>query len=220
MFHRSPVLAHIFLFQKRAELAEVRRTNCDIFGRLEIFQSCRVPLVQKLHWPTRTDRFEQQVFNPSSSFGHFHDFFEALSDGGFTSHWNMCLVVVVDHVLKSAHRNSLNLASSNHPIQILFESVNVRGSQISDEVFIDFCCREGFVGDPDKPFENHLKEAVLNYFNSKHFHLPTSSGLFFFSMKPLRQSWCAYRGIQLTPLGLCSMIAGSCHVKASPDHYG
>ena len=39
-------------------------------------------------------------------------------------------------------------------------------------------------------------------------------------MKPLEWSWGAYGGILLTPLGLCSMIVGPCHVRASLDHCG
>ena len=38
---------------------------------------------------------------------------------------------------------------------------------------------------------------------------------YFFPCSPI--SWGAYGGIQLTTLGLCSMIVGPCHVRASPE---
>ena len=38
---------------------------------------------------------------------------------------------------------------------------------------------------------------------------------YFFPCSPI--SWGAYGGIQPTTLGLCSMIVGPCHVRASPE---
>ena len=36
-------------------------------------------------------------------------------------------------------------------------------------------------------------------------------------MQPLECSWGAYGGVQPTPLGLCSMTVGPCHVRTSPE---